>query len=158
MHQQTIRWTRKRMNFTINCETLLQAAVFMIWFWWWETWTLTGVTTLTERRYWGNLVSESWMIMGKVMWPLWYEWLSCNWNSFLQKEIHKLTWKSPGGKTVNQLDHVFVNGRMRTSILDTRVMGGADVYGDYYLVRTRMRLKLAKAHGKKKTSVRFDVC
>ena len=46
---------------------------------------------------------------------------------------------------------------MRTSILDTGVMGGADVYGDYYLVRTRMRLKLAKAHGKKKTSVRFDV-
>ena len=37
-------------------------------------------------------------------------------------------------------------------------MGGADVYGDYHLVRTRMRLKLAKAHGKKKTSVRFDVC
>ena len=37
-------------------------------------------------------------------------------------------------------------------------MGGADVYGDYYLVRTRMRLKLAKAHGKKKTSMRFDVC
>ena len=36
-------------------------------------------------------------------------------------------------------------------------MGGADVYGDYYLVRTRMRLKLAKGHGKKKTSVRFDV-
>ena len=89
---------------------------------------------------------------------MWYEWLSCNWNIFLQKEIHKLTWKSPGGKTVNQLDHVFVNGRMRTSILDTRVMGGADVYGDFYLVRTRMRLKLAKAHGKKKTSMRFDVC
>ena len=88
---------------------------------------------------------------------MWYEWLSCNWNSVLQKEIHKLTWKSPGGKTVNQLDHVFVNGRMRTSILDMGVMGGADVYGDYYLVRTRMRLKLAKAHGKKKTSVRFDV-
>ena len=83
--------------------------------------------------------------------------LSCNWNSFPQKEIHKLTWKSSGGKTVNQLDHVFANGRMRTSILDTGVMGGADVYGDYYLVRTRMRLKLAKAHGKKKTSVRFDV-
>ena len=46
---------------------------------------------------------------------------------------------------------------MRTSILDMGVMGGADVYGDYYLVRTRMRLKLGKAHGKKKTSVRFNV-
>ena len=69
-----------------------------------------------------------------------------------------MTWKSPGGKTINQLDHVFVNGRMRPSILDARVMRGADIYDDYYLVRTRMRLKSAKARGKKKTSVRFDMC
>ena len=47
---------------------------------------------------------------------------------------------------------------MRASILDTRVMRGADIYDDYYLVRTRMRLKSAKAHGKKKTSVRLDMC
>ena len=47
---------------------------------------------------------------------------------------------------------------MRPSILDTRVMRGADIYDDYYLVRTRMRLKSAKARGKKKISVRFDMC
>ena len=38
-------------------------------------------------------------------------------------------------------------------------MIGTDIYDNYYLVITRMRLKLAKAHGKKKTSVsKFDVC
>ena len=47
---------------------------------------------------------------------------------------------------------------MRASILDTRVMRGADVYSDHYLVRTRIRMKLAKAHGKNKARVRFDVC
>ena len=50
------------------------------------------------------------------------------------------------------------NGCMRTSILDTRIMRGADVYSDHYLVRTRIILKLARIEGKKIARERFDVC
>ena len=53
----------------------------------------------------------------------------CNANGFIitgtifsRKDIHKLTWRSPDGRTVNQIDHVLVNGNMRTSIFDTRII------------------------------------
>ena len=46
---------------------------------------------------------------------------------------------------------------MRTSILDTRVMRGADVYSEHYLVKTRICLKLARAEGRKNVRERFDV-
>ena len=46
---------------------------------------------------------------------------------------------------------------METSILDTRVIRGADVYSDHYLVKTRIRIKLARAEGRKNVRERFDV-
>ena len=76
---------------------------------------------------------------------------------FHHKDVHKATWKSPDGRTVNQIDHVMVNRCMRTSVLDIRVMRGADVYSDHYMVRTKIRLKLRKNRGKKNAIERFDV-
>ena len=67
---------------------------------------------------------------------------------FPQKDIFKLTYRSPDGRRVNQIDYILVNGKMRT-ILDTRVKRGADVYSDHHLVRTRISLKLARPEGRK---------
>ena len=38
------------------------------------------------------------------------------------KDIHKLTWTSPDGKTQSQIDHIIINGKWRHSLQDVRVM------------------------------------
>jgi hypothetical protein len=64
---------------------------------------------------------------------------------FPHKKIHKLTWKSPDGTTVNQIDHIIVNSKWRSSLSDVRVFRGADVYSDHHLLTAKITLKLRKA-------------
>ena len=63
---------------------------------------------------------------------------------FPHRDIHKNTWVSPDRRTTNQLDHVTINKRWRSSLLDTRVYRGADVGSDHYLVVAKIRLKLRR--------------
>ena len=83
----------------------------------------------------------------------------CSANGFIitgtqlpHKDNHKLTCGSPGkpdSPCSNEWKHVNI-------YLDTRVMRGT-VYSDYYLVTTRICLKLARAEGRKNVRERFDV-
>jgi len=43
---------------------------------------------------------------------------------FLHRNIHKYSWTPPNGKTHNQIDHVLVNRRWHSSILDVRSFMG----------------------------------
>ena len=76
---------------------------------------------------------------------------------FPHKDIHKFTWTSPDKKTTNQIDHVLINRKYRSSVKDTRVMRGADVGSDHQLIRTQVKLKLKRQTNKSNSRMKYDV-
>lgn len=44
--------------------------------------------------------------------------LCMNNNLVIGGTIHELTWNSPDGRTINQIDHIIISGKWRQSILD----------------------------------------
>lgn len=63
---------------------------------------------------------------------------------------------SPDKRTKNHIDHITINSRWRTSLLDTRVFRGADFGSDHMLVVGRLRLKLRKV-AKKSVRRKLDL-
>jgi len=59
------------------------------------------------------------------------------------RNIHKYTWTSPDGKTHNDIDHILIDRRWQSSILDVRSCRGADCDTNHYLVVAKVRERLA---------------
>ncbi|KAL3877467.1 hypothetical protein ACJMK2_035168 [Sinanodonta woodiana] len=76
---------------------------------------------------------------------------------FEHKDIHKLTWTSPDGRTQSQIDHSIINGRWKHSLQDVRVMRNADIGSDHFLLVAKVILKLRKVRIGVSRSKRFDV-
>ncbi|XP_071153817.1 craniofacial development protein 2-like [Mytilus edulis] len=61
---------------------------------------------------------------------------------FKHKNCHKVTWVSPAGNAENQIDHITISQRWRSSLQDVRVKWGADAASDHHLVIGSIKMKL----------------
>jgi len=61
---------------------------------------------------------------------------------FPHRNFHKYTWISPDGKTHNQIDHVVLDRRWQSSVLDVLSFRGAECDTDHYLVIAKVRGRL----------------
>jgi hypothetical protein len=78
---------------------------------------------------------------------------------FPHRDFHKYTWTSHDGKTNNQIDHVLIDRRWQTNILDIRNFSGADCDTDRYLIvaNVRERLPVSKQAAQKFDEERFNL-
>ena len=79
---------------------------------------------------------------------------------FPHRDVHKGTWKSPDGRTVNQIDHVLIDRRHASTVQDVRSWRGADIDSDHFLVLCRVAVRIcsevgghAKSSGRKHLDV-----
>jgi len=69
------------------------------------------------------------------------------------RNIHKYIWTSHDGKTHNQIDHILLDRRWHSNVLEVRSFRGADCATDHYLLVAKVRERLAVS---KQAAQRFD--
>jgi len=64
---------------------------------------------------------------------------------FNHKDIHKVTWKYPDGQTFRQIDHLLIDARHVSNVMDIRTLRGANIDSDHYLLISKIRSQISNA-------------
>jgi hypothetical protein len=78
---------------------------------------------------------------------------------FPHRNIHKYTWTFPDGKSHSQIDHILVDRRRHSNVLDGRSFRAADCDSGHYLVVAKIRERLAvnKQRSQRSDMERFNL-
>jgi hypothetical protein len=64
---------------------------------------------------------------------------------FQHKEIHKMTWRSPDMQYFSQIDHLLIDSRHVSHLMDVRSHSCASVDSDHYLIVSQLRARISNA-------------
>jgi endonuclease/exonuclease/phosphatase family metal-dependent hydrolase len=78
---------------------------------------------------------------------------------FERKDLHKATWKAPNGQYETQIDHVLIDKRHLSSLLNVRTYRSANIDSDHYLVASQIRNRISTVQnrGGSDNERKFDV-
>ena len=77
---------------------------------------------------------------------------------FQHSLLGKYTWRSPNGRDETQIDHVLIDGRHFSDIIDVRSQRGANIDSDHYLVVAKLRQRLSDVNKiRRRRPQRFDL-
>jgi hypothetical protein len=69
--------------------------------------------------------------------------------TFPCEDIQKETWYLADGRTANQIDHVLISNRFRSTITDIRALRGPDIGSYYNLLKINFKVKVRVKTGSK---------
>jgi len=64
---------------------------------------------------------------------------------FNDKDLRKMTWKSPDGQTFNQIDRLLIYARYVSNVMDLRTFRGLNTDSDNYLLISKIRSRISNA-------------
>jgi endonuclease/exonuclease/phosphatase family metal-dependent hydrolase len=74
---------------------------------------------------------------------------------FSHNKLHKGTWKATERQTVNQIDHILIDVRHKSDLIDVRSLRGANIASDHFLVLSKFRARISNC--KKKVELKSRI-